>query len=32
MNGVNNDPEIPAHLHLVFDVDIPAIATEKGEK
>lgn len=32
MNGVNNDPEIPAHLHLVFDVDIPAITTEKGEK
>lgn len=32
MNGVNNDPEIPPHLHLHFDVDIPAITAEKGEK
>lgn len=32
MNGVNNDPEIPAHLHLIFDVEIPAITAEKGEK
>jgi len=32
MNGVNSDPEIPAHLHLKFDVEIPVITPDKGEK
>ncbi|MES4611013.1 MAG: phage portal protein [Ewingella sp.] len=32
MNGINSDREIPAHLHLNFDVEIPVIDAEKGEK
>lgn len=32
MNGVNNDPEIPPRLHLNFDVELPVITADKGEK
>jgi PBSX family phage portal protein len=32
MNGVNSDPEIPAHLHLRFDVDSDDKGDDKGEK
>lgn len=32
MNGVNNDPEIPPRLRLNFDVELPIITADKGEK
>lgn len=32
MNGVNMDREIPPRLQLRFDVEIPVIPDEKGEK
>lgn len=32
MNGINSDREIPAHLQLSFDVEIPVISADKGEK
>jgi PBSX family phage portal protein len=32
MTGINSDPEIPAHLHLRFDIDIAAVSEDKGEK
>jgi len=32
IDGVNSDPEIPARLHLKFDVETPVISTNKGEK
>jgi len=32
MNGINTDREIPPHLHLKIDVEIPVINPDKGEK
>lgn len=32
MNGINLDREIPQHLHIHFDVEIPVINDDKGEK
>jgi hypothetical protein len=32
MNDVNNDPEIPPRLHLNFDVELPVITADKGER
>lgn len=32
MNGINSDREIPLHLHLRFDAEIPVINPDKGEK
>ncbi|RQM39134.1 phage portal protein [Erwinia psidii] len=31
MNAVNNDPEIPASLHLIFDLKQPTNTPEQGE-
>ncbi|GKW31372.1 phage portal protein [Pectobacterium carotovorum subsp. carotovorum] len=31
MNGVNTDNEIPAHLHLRFDVETPSITDDKAK-